>query len=319
MDNPGLLHDYKGVDMETLSRKPTEQEIVHVRNVQPIEYTLDTSIYENALIEAGTTNNLFNNRLGKVSLLFNVAAGCGNIPQHQHLEKVHQHYLQNDQFDVIAVVVDDFVCHGYPEYSKGLQNYIDENNLDLTPGQLSKKYGVDNYNTTYAYSELTVSRIDKHVYDPSWVPSGSVQQEPDNLWKLLTGYTTATLRSDGIPFHDEYVPWVDQPTGPPCNNESNPPLGRRAVTPLSGNFTKFLVDKTGTRIKRFGNGFLLGERDVLNEPFPWWPGGVLDNGKPSHLPRSMTTADIDVRNKEFGVQLSFEIMCAHIDQYLNAE
>jgi len=297
-----------------LSRIPAPSDIESVLNVRPNEYTLDKSVYEVDLAEAGTGEPLLTDRLGKVTLLFNVAAGCGNIPQHQHLQYIHHKYLDNPLFDVIAVVVDDFTCHGYPEFSNGLQEYIDVHELDCTPGELSRDYGSHHYGTTFRYSELTAGRIDKHVYDPKWVPNGEVLQDLHPLWKLLTGYDIADIRPDGVPYHDEYVPWVNSPLGPPENSST---AVKRRVQPITGNFTKFLIDKTGTKVKRFGNGFLTGERDALGKPFPWWPQHYTEGGAPSHKPRKMTNLTVDKLNKQFGIKLSCRILSSHVDEFIS--
>ena len=47
-----------------------------------------------------------------------------------------------EDFDIIAIVVDDFECHGYEEFKGGLESYAERNDLDLTPGQVAEKYGI---------------------------------------------------------------------------------------------------------------------------------------------------------------------------------
>ena len=105
------------------------------------DVVLPISIYDIQLSSAdGKKSDILSSRKGKVTLLFNVAAGCGNIPQHSVIEELNQRYRDEPDFDILAIVVDDFVCHGYQEFQDGLQAYIDKNNLDLTAGQVSEKY-----------------------------------------------------------------------------------------------------------------------------------------------------------------------------------
>lgn len=301
--------------MTQISRTPTAEEIEFVKNVKPYEFRSSRCIYDVFLPSADDPSiNLLEQQRGKVTLLFNVAAGCGNIPQHEHLETIRQLYVDCPDFSIIAVVVDDFTCHGYSEFNRGLEHYAKQNNLELTAGQVSKKYAMENFNVTFEFSELTNGRIDKHKYDSTWIPNDTLEQEIHPLWAILTEYDTADIRPDGIPYHREYVPWVNLPHGSEKNRVYKPV---KATFPLSGNFTKFLIDRTGHNIKRFGNGFLLGERDASGAPFPWWPEGLTEDGKPSHLPRTLDPNGRDDENKKFGIELSIEVMSSHIDQFLS--
>ena len=95
--------------------------------------TLPFSIYDIDLKSADEKiNSVLRTRQNKVTMLFNVSAGCGNVPQHSVIEELNQAYKDEPDFDIIAITVDDFVCHGYPEFQKGLQHYIDVNNLSIT-------------------------------------------------------------------------------------------------------------------------------------------------------------------------------------------
>ena len=59
----------------------------------PEEFVLPSSIYDIKLSSAnGQKHDILSERKGKVTLLFNVAAGCGNIPQHTILEEINQIY-----------------------------------------------------------------------------------------------------------------------------------------------------------------------------------------------------------------------------------
>lgn len=280
------------------------------------EHKLPISIYDIKIPSAdGKTQDIFSESKGKVTLLFNVAAGCGNIPQHRNIEILRQMYEYRNDFQIIAVTVDDFVCHGYPEFQDGLDKYIERNSLDLTPGQVAQKYAVDNYGVKYNFTELTNGRHDKHTYDTNYIPGSIKLQEQHELWHYLTYAYQADLQENGVPYYSEEIPW--------SKYKSNIPEGKKASSPLSGNFTKFLIDKTGTRFKRYGNGFLLGERDINNNMFPWFEEKYTQDGWRDHTP---TLGGDEVKDKDgpypnekqkFGVEVSLKIISKHIEKYLN--
>jgi glutathione peroxidase-family protein len=252
-------------------------------------------------------------------LIFNVAAGCGNIPQHSVIEELNQKYKDEKDFSIIAVVVDDFTCHGYPEFQDGIKKYIEINNLELTPGQVSQKYAVDHFGVTYEFSELTNGRYDKHRYDPDFVPGKTKEQEQHTLWHYLTGAHDADLNENGLPFHDEEVPWSDFKLLNPEEKKSFPPL--------RGNFEKFLIDRTGTKVKRYANGFLLGERDYIGTTFPWVKEKYQENGKrdwnPVNTPQENQEPTPEGRKsgwptkeQRYGIELSLKSISEDINEYL---
>ena len=284
------------------------------------EKVLPISIYDIELQSAGgTRSDILSNQKGKVTLIFNVAAGCGNIPQHSVIEELNQKYKDNKDFSIIAVVVDDFTCHGYPEFQDGIKKYIEVNNLDLTPGQVSQKYAVDNFGVTYEFSEITNGRYDKHRYDSDFVPGKVKEQEQHTLWHYLTGAYEADLNENGLPFHDEEVPWSDFKLLNPDEKKSFPPL--------RGNFEKFLIDRTGTKVKRYANGFLLGERDYIGTTFPWVKEKYQENGKrdwnPVNTPQENQEPTPEGRKsgwptkeQRYGIELSLDLISIDIDGYL---
>lgn len=275
------------------------------------EILLPVSIYDIKISSADMDiEDVLSSRRGKVTLLFNVAAGCGNIPQHSVLEQLNKKYAENDDFAIIAVTVDDFVCHGYPEFQNGLHAYIEENKIDLTPGQVAKKYAEENFGTTYQFTELTNGRFDKHKYDVNYVPGLEKIQEQHELWKYLTGAYGADLNENGVPYHEEDIPWsYADPVKKPENAKS--------FVPLRGNFEKFLIDRTGKKIKRYANGFLLGERGVTNETFPWIEERYKEDGRRDHEPKVSDDGEKWPSAKQkFGIGLSLEIISRDIDYYL---
>lgn len=284
--------------------------------------TLPISVYDLELRSAdGSRSDLLSKRKGKVTLLFNVAAGCGNIPQHSVLEELNQKYKNEDDFDILAVVVDDFTCHGYPEFQNGIKSYIEMNNLELTPGQVARDYAVKHFGVTYEFSELTNGRYDKHRYDPGFVPGLVKEQEQHTLWHYLTGAYEAEINPEnGLPYHAEEVPWAEVQ---PIDIKD-----KKAFPPLRGNFEKFLIDRTGTRIKRYANGFLLGERDFLGATFPWVNEKYQENGKrdwnPVNTPQENQKptpqgqkTSWPTEEQRRGIDMSLELISMDIDYYLN--
>ena len=276
------------------------------------EINLPICIYDIKVSSSdGNSKDMLASRNGKVTLFFNVAAGCGNIPQHSVLEQLNEKYKKVDDFGIIAVTVDDFVCHGYPEFQNGLDAYIEENKIDLTPGQVAKKYAQENFGTTYDFTELTNGRHDKHTYDENYVPGSVKIQEQHELWKYLTGAYSADIADNGVPYHDEDIPWsYAEPIKKPENAKS--------FFPLRGNFEKFLVSKDGRKLKRYANGFLLGERDVSNNTFPWIEEKYKEDGRRDHAPKA---SDDDEKwpNKvqRRGIELSLDIISLDIDLFLS--
>lgn len=282
------------------------------------EFTLPISIYDIQLKSAdGSSENILGEQKGKVTLLFNVAAGCGNIPQHSVIEELNQLYKNEPDFSIIAVTVDDFTCHGYPEFNDGIQSYIDKNNLDMSVGEFAKDYAEKHFGTTYKFSELTNGRHDKHTYDESFAPGSVKQQEQHTLWSYLTWAYNADMQENGIPYHNETVSW---------SNAMHPnPEGKRLFSPLLGNFTKFLIDRTGTRARRYANGFLLGERTLGGETFPWYEEKLLPDGRHDYRPETVVnpkrgaagTGEFPSPLQRFGIDVSLKLISRDIDAYLN--
>jgi len=286
------------------------------KQVRAPESILPVSIYDIKISSAdGKKNDILAGQKGKVTLLFNVAAGCGNIPQHGNLETLNQLYKDNSDFSIIAVVVDDFTCHGYPEFQKGLKNYIEENNLSLTPGEVAKDYAEKNFGTTFEFTELTNGRHDKHRYDNDYAPGSVKEQDQHPLWAYLTGAYAADLQDSGVPFHNEEVPWSNAPKVDVDN--------KNVFYPITGNFTKFLIDKTGTKVKRYANGFMLGERNIFGETFSWYPEKYTEDGRRDHNPIIEDREDFPNGGpyptplQRLGIDVSIDILRRDIEEYLS--
>ncbi len=237
--------------------------------------------YDNKLASAdGTVDDVLAEQIGKVTLVFNVSAGCGNIPQHAILQELNERYEDEPDFDIIAVVCEDFSCHGYPEFENGLEAFANlpgnEDYIGLTPGEIAKKYAADNYGTTYEFTENTLGRYDKHTYDPEWRPGEHREQDPHPLWKDLTGESEAEVREDGVPHHWEASVWAEEP--------QEIDYSKKGFVSLTGNFDKFLIDRNGKPVRRYANGFLLGERDHEGHTFSWFPEKYKADGRRDHTP-----------------------------------
>lgn len=300
----------------------TEENKSAVIEISMLEEIMPISIYDLSVTSAdGKQQNILEKMRGKVTLIFNVAAGCGNIPQHGVLEQLNQKYKGVEDFNILAIVVDDFVCHGYAEFQDGLPAYIEREGLDITPGMLSKKYAEENFGVTFEFSELTNGRFDKHKYDADYVPGAVKEQEQHELWSYLTGAYKADVDANGIPYHDEDIPWSYAESKNPKS------LGFKTHSPVRGNFEKFLIDRTGTKVKRFANGFLLGERDQYGNTFPWVQEKYKDDGRRDHNPGleangdevAMQPNDTRWPNKyqRIGIDISIEAISKEIDNYLN--
>lgn len=282
---------------------------MQTKEVETIE--LPVCVYDIKLSSAdGSIEDMLSSRHGKVTLLFNVAAGCGNIPQHSVLEELNQKYKDEPDFAIIAVTVDDFVCHGYPEFQNGLESYIEQNSLNLTPGEVAKKYAIDNFGVTYEFTELTNGRHDKHTYDQNYIPGNVKLQEQHELWKYLTGAYSADKNENGVPYHDEDIPWS-------YAEKPSKPEGAKSFSPLRGNFEKFLISRDGRKIKRYANGFLLGERDTSNNTFPWIDEKYKEDGRRDHEPKASDDGEKwPTKRQRYGIEISLGIISADIDEFL---
>lgn len=263
----------------------------------------------------GTNPDILSKYEGKVTLLFNCSAGCGNVPQHMVLKELDERYADEPDFNLQAIVVDDFTCHGYPEFGEGLEAYAKREGLDLTPGQVAEYYGRENYGVEYGFSELTNARFDKHSYDSDWIPGAQYEQEPHPLWLHLTGAAGIPRGENNIPHH-----WEVAPFAPPGTEEDRSKPGFCGVR---GNFEKYLVTRDGYRFIRYPNTFLLGQSDRKGKDFPWWSTGTDD----AHLDGEYRfTDDCDYANhgpwptelQRKGIDHSLDLISEDIDRLLAA-
>ena len=170
------------------------------------------NLYDHKISSAdGENPDILGDCKGKVTLVFNIAAGCGNYPQMIALKALDEHYENEDDFQIRAIVVDDFTCHGYGEFNDGLEAFADNEETgayqNLTPGQIAEKYAQNNYGVKFQFSELTNGRFDKHVYDPEWKPGAQYEQEMHPFWQDLVDCADLPRDENNLPHHHEASPW----------------------------------------------------------------------------------------------------------------
>lgn len=131
-----------------------------------------TSIYDIPLCSIDGEQNFLSQYKGKVSMIVNVTADCGNSPQYKTLEKIYNKY-KDQGFEIIAVPTNDFCGPGitYNEYA--------ENGISC--GLDAKKYATDKYQVTYDFSELVTSQVHE-----LWREKRNNYKETHKLYKALT-------------------------------------------------------------------------------------------------------------------------------------
>jgi glutathione peroxidase len=119
----------------------------------------------------GLNMNMLDEYRGKVILVINVTADCGNAPQYGIIEEIYQKY-KDQGFEVLAVPTNDYCGPGitYGKWEPGISNAAE-----------AKSYAEDVYNVTYNFTELVTS-------NPSSQWSGKLKpgQSTHELYKFLT-------------------------------------------------------------------------------------------------------------------------------------
>lgn len=115
---------------------------------------------------------------GKVSLLINTTADCGNAPQFAIIEKLYQEYKDRG-FEVIAVPTNQY-CGPKVTYGKW--------EVGISSAEDSKNFAEEEYGTTYPFSELLVSKPGPGA--PKGLAEGEV---PHELFEELVGQTQDNL------------------------------------------------------------------------------------------------------------------------------
>jgi glutathione peroxidase len=113
--------------------------------------TNSTSIYDIPLKSWDERDNFLAKYRGKVTMIVNVTANCGNAPQLAPLEQIYQKYKDRG-FAVVAIPTNDFCGPGitYDEWENG-----------ITCANDARTYALDTYQVTYDFSEMITSQVDK--------------------------------------------------------------------------------------------------------------------------------------------------------------
>jgi glutathione peroxidase len=136
------------------------------------------------LMDSNGEKNLIEEIQGKVTLFANVTGHCGNAEQYKILEDVYQKYKDRG-FEVVAVPTNDYCGAGvtYGKYENGISGAKD-----------AEEYGRTEWNVTYPFSEMVVSREardgedakpDVHPLYKSLNPEGEKAPMNGNFEKFL--------------------------------------------------------------------------------------------------------------------------------------
>ena len=109
---------------------------------------MSKSIYDIAIKSwDGSDPDILNNYRGKVCLIINVTADCGNAPQYGIIEQIYQKY-KDQGFEVIAIPTNDYCGPGvtYGKWEGG-----------ISEAKQAKDYAEDVYDVTYQFTELVTS------------------------------------------------------------------------------------------------------------------------------------------------------------------
>jgi len=129
------------------------------------------SIYDVPLKSWDGKEGLLEKYKGKVTLIINVTADCGNAPQYGIIESIYQKY-KDQGFEVVAIPTNDYCGPGvtYGKYEEGIVN-----------AEEAKKYAEKNYKVSYSFSEMIKSNP-----DPSEWGSRTKNKTTHELYKALS-------------------------------------------------------------------------------------------------------------------------------------
>ena len=108
------------------------------------------SIYDVPLKSWDGREDFLSQYKGKVTLIVNVTANCGNAPQLAPLEEIYQKYKDRG-FAIAAIPTNDYCGPGvtYDKWENG-----------ITCADDARTYALDTYQVTYDFSEMIVSLVD---------------------------------------------------------------------------------------------------------------------------------------------------------------
>lgn len=108
---------------------------------------METSIYDVKIKSWDGQENFLERYKGKVCLIINVTADCGNAPQYGIIEQIYQKY-KDQGFEVIAVPTNDYCGPGvtYGKWVAGIED-----------AKEAKEYAQNIYDVSYSFTELVTS------------------------------------------------------------------------------------------------------------------------------------------------------------------
>jgi glutathione peroxidase len=132
---------------------------------------MSRSIYDVQVSSWDGQEDFLSQYKGMVTLIVNVTANCGNAPQLETLEEIHNKY-KNHGFAVVAVPTNDFCGPNitYGRYVNGIKDAAE-----------ARDYAIDTYNVSFNFSELVVSKPGDIAPKP--LPEGKSTGE---LFKTIT-------------------------------------------------------------------------------------------------------------------------------------
>lgn len=133
--------------------------------------SIQTSIYDIPLSSIDGEEEVLSKYKGKVTMVVNVTADCGNSPQYETLEEIYQKY-KDQGFEILAVPTNDFCGPGitYNEFS--------DNGISCAAD--AKNYAVSKYQVTFPFSEIVTS-----VPHETWREKRNNRAESHELYKTL--------------------------------------------------------------------------------------------------------------------------------------
>jgi glutathione peroxidase len=108
---------------------------------------------------------------GKVTLIVNVTANCGNAPQLKPLEEIYQKYKDRG-FEIAAIPTNDYCGPGIT-YDKWVDG--------ITCANDARMYAIETYAVTYDFSEMITSQVDEY-----WRKKRDNWRDPHPLYEALT-------------------------------------------------------------------------------------------------------------------------------------
>lgn len=157
------------------------------------------SIYDIPIKSWDGKENFLNNYKGKVSLIVNVTANCGNAPQYKTLEDIYQKY-KDKGFEIIAIPTNDFCGPGIT-----YDSWID----GITCATDARTYAIDTYQVTYDFSEMVTSQVHE-----VWREKRNNYNETHPLYEKLT-------EQDGFHMGGNFEKFLINKDGKVANRFSN--------------------------------------------------------------------------------------------------